>query len=166
MSFHLILKTVKDFPKLTVSIVVCELIGLISTPFTITSITTWYAFLHKPPFSPPNWVFGPVWTTLYFLMGVAVYLIWIKGIKKKLVSLALFFFAIQLFFNFLWSALFFGLHSPVLGLLDILALLLSIILTIVAFYKISKIASYILIPYLLWVSFATLLNISIIVLNR
>ena len=156
----------KSFPKLVASIIVCEFVGLISTPFTIASISTWYAFLHKPPFSPPNWIFGPVWTTLYFLMGIAVYLVWIKGIKNKLVKRALLLFVIQLFFNFLWSVLFFGLHSPILGLLDISALLISIILTIITFYKISKVASYILIPYLLWVSFATLLNASIVLLNR
>lgn len=156
----------KNIPKLVVSIVVCELVGAISIPFTITSITTWYAFLHKPPFSPPNWIFGPVWTILYFLMGVSAFLIWKKGFEDKKVKKALLYFLIQLFFNFLWSVLFFGLHSPVLGLIDIILLLISIMLAISTFYKISKVASYLLTPYILWVSFATALNFAIVILNR
>lgn len=156
----------KNFPKFVASVVFCELVGLISTPFIIASIPTWYAGLIKPPFSPPNWIFGPVWITLYFLMGVSAFIIWEKGFKNQRVRMALFYFLIQLFFNFVWSILFFGLRSPLLGLLDIIMLLLTIILTIVTFYKVSKIASYILIPYLFWVSFATILNFSIAILNR
>lgn len=156
----------KDFSKLVVSVVGCELVGILSTPFTISAISTWYVFLNKPFFSPPNWVFGPVWTLLYFLMGISAFLIWRKGLKNKKVKRALVYFLIQLSFNFLWSFLFFGLHSPILGLIDIIAMLISIILTIRAFYKISKLAAYLLIPYLLWVSFATVLNISIVLLNR
>lgn len=158
-------KNVKGFPKLLISVLVCELVGLISTPFTIASISTWYVFLNKPLFSPPNWIFAPVWTMLYFLMGVSAFFIWKKGLKYKKAKRSLFFFLIQLFFNFLWSLLFFGLHSPILGLLDILFLLVFIIITIMQFYKISKIAAYLLIPYLLWVSFATILNLSIVLLN-
>jgi benzodiazapine receptor len=156
----------KDFPKLVASVVGCELVGIIGTPFTISAISTWYVFLNKPFFSPPNWIFGPVWTILYFFMGVSAFLVWQKGLNHKKVKKALTYFKLQLFFNFLWSILFFGLHSPILGLVDIIVLLVSIILTIGAFYKISKIAAYLLIPYLLWVSFATILNISIVVLNK
>lgn len=155
----------KLFLKLALSIIICELVGVLSTPFTIASIPNWYAHLHKPFFSPPDWVFGPVWTTLYFLMGVSVFLIWQKGLKNKKIKKALIYFTIQLVLNFLWSVLFFGLHSIALGLIDIVALLASIIITMVFFYRISKISAYLLLPYLLWVSFATLLNISLLILN-
>ncbi|MBU3979185.1 tryptophan-rich sensory protein [Patescibacteria group bacterium] len=98
----------RDFSKLIISVTVCELIGLLSTPFTISSIPTWYAGLIKPFFSPPNWIFAPVWTTLYFLMGVSVYLIWRKGIENKEIKIAIYYFITQLFFNFFWSIFFFG----------------------------------------------------------
>lgn len=152
--------------KFITSILVCEAVGLLATPFTISSIKTWYSTLNKPSFSPPNWVFGPVWTILYFMMGVSVYLIWIKEMKNKKVKVALIYFSIQLFLNFLWSILFFGLHSPVLALIEIIILWLMIFLTALKFYKISKPAFYLLIPYLLWVNFATILNFSVAVLNR
>lgn len=139
--------------------------GILATPFTLAAIPAWYATLHKPFFSPPNWIFGPIWTILYFIMGVSAFLIWKKGLKNKKIQKALLYFIIQLFFNFLWSALFFGLHNPLLGLIDIVLLFISIILTITFFYKISKAASYLLIPYLLWVSYATILNFSLVVLN-
>ena len=154
-----------NIQKLIISIVGCELVGIGASIFTLTAIPTWYSSLTKPSFSPPNWIFGPVWTTLYFLMGVSAFLIWKKGLKSKKVKRALLFFLFQLFFNFLWSILFFGLHNPLLGLLDILLLLVSIIVTLITFYKISKTATYLLIPYLIWVSFATILNFSLIVLN-
>lgn len=144
----------------------CELVGILSVPFTLASIPTWYATLNKPPFSPPNWIFGPVWTALYFMMGISLYLVWMKGLKNKKVKIAMLFFAVQLIFNFLWSLLFFGMHSPQLALVDIFFLLIAISMTMVKFNKISKPASYLLVPYLLWVSFATVLNLSIVVLNR
>jgi tryptophan-rich sensory protein len=156
----------KNFPKLIVSVVGCELVGIVSTPFTITAISTWYIFLNKPSYSPPNWVFGPVWTILYCLMGISAFLIWQKDGKNKKGKKALSYFLLQLFFNFLWSILFFGLRNPLLGLIDIIALLITISITILAFYKTSKIAAYLLIPYLVWVSFATILNLSIVLLNR
>lgn len=154
-----------NFLKLVTAIIACELVGIISTPFTLSGIPTWYSTLHKPPFSPPNWVFGPVWTTLYLLMGISVFLIWKKGLKKKQIKQALYYFIAQLFFNFLWSLLFFGLHSPILGFIDIVVLWVFILITILKFYKLSKPASYLLIPYFLWVSFATILNLSIVLLN-
>lgn len=150
---------------LLISIGVCELVGLAATPFTINAIPTWFVFLHKPIYSPPNWVFGPVWTILYFLMGIAAYLVWVKGIKKKIIREALLIFTIQLLLNFLWSLFFFEFHSPVLGLVDIVLLLVSIMVTMLEFDKISKAAAYLLIPYLLWVSFAYVLNFSIFILN-
>lgn len=155
----------KNIQKFVISVVGCELVGILSTPFTISAIPTWYATLNKPFFSPPNWIFAPVWTTLYFLMGVSVFLIWQKGIQKEKVKRGFNYFLFQLFFNFLWSLLFFGLHSKLLGLFDIVLLLIFLILTILSFYKLSKIAAYLLVPYFLWVSFATILNISLILLN-
>lgn len=154
-----------DISKLIISIAGCELVGLGSTPFTIAAIPTWYASLNKPFFSPPNWLFGPVWTLLYFLMGVSVFLIWRLYLKKQKVKRAVTIFSIQLGLNFLWSFLFFWLHSPILGFIDIVALWIMIILTILKFKPLSKWAAYLLIPYLLWVTFATLLNFSIVVLN-
>lgn len=156
----------KNILKLFLFIIGCELVGILATPFTVSSIPTWYAELIKPSFSPPNWVFGPVWVVLYLLMGVSVYLIWKEGTKKKRVKIALFYFLIQLFFNFLWSAVFFGLHQPLLAFVDIILLFGAIILTMVKFNKISKVAFYLLIPYLVWVSFATILNVSIVFLNK
>lgn len=157
--------TMKDFFKLLGLIIVCELVGLLGTPFTINSIPTWYATLNKPFFSPPNWIFGPVWTLLYFLMGVSFYLILKKGWKKKPVKNATKFFIAQLVVNFLWSPIFFGLRSPLLGLITIVLMWILIVLTIKKFYPLSKLAAYLLIPYLLWVSFATILNASILFLN-
>ena len=156
----------KNFSKLLIAIIGCELVGIISAAFTLSAIPAWYQTLQKPSFSPPNWVFGPVWTVLYFLMGVSAYLIWIKGLKKKNVKNALGFFVGQLTLNFLWSIVFFGFQSPLLGLVDIIILWLLIIATIFKFYKISKTAAYLLIPYLLWVSSASILNLSIVLLNR
>ena len=98
--------------KLVAAILVCEFVGLLGSIFTIPAITTWYAALQKPSFSPPNWLFGPVWTLLYALMGVSAYLVWEKGIKKKGVKPALKLFSLQLILNFMWSILFFGLRSP------------------------------------------------------
>lgn len=156
----------RDFSKLIISVTVCELIGLLSTPFTISSIPTWYAGLIKPFFSPPNWIFGPVWTALYFLMGVSVYLVWRKGIQNKEIKIAIYYFLTQLLFNFLWSVIFFGLRLPLVAFINIIVLLAAIVLTMMKFYKISKASLYLLIPYLLWVSFATILNGAIVLLNR
>ena len=153
------------FLKFAISVIGCELVGILATPFTLSAIPTWYSTLNKPSFSPPNWVFGPVWTALYFLMGVSVYLVWEKGLKTKQVKEALFYFLAQLFLNFIWSILFFGLRSPILGLVHILVLWVLILITTLKFYKLSKPASYLLIPYLLWVSFAAILNFSIVLLN-
>lgn len=146
-------------------IIGCELVGITGGFFTASSIPTWFAALNKPFFSPPNWVFAPVWTILYLMMGVSVYLIWQKGLKKKENKQAVNFFLIQLGLNFLWSILFFGLRSPFLGLICITALWGFIIATIKKFSKISKAASNLLIPYLIWVSFAAILNLFIFVLN-
>lgn len=156
---------VKDFIKITGSIVGCELVGVLGTPFTLSAIPTWYAKLNKPFFAPPNWIFAPAWTLLYFLMGISFFLILKMDWKKKAVKTAGMFFLAQLALNFLWSPIFFGLRSPFLGLITIAAMWILIIVTMKKFYSLSKLAFYLLIPYLLWVSFATVLNAAILVLN-
>lgn len=151
--------------KLVVSVAFCETVGILSTPFTLASITGWYQTLHKPIFSPPNWVFGPVWTLLYLLMGISLYLVWKQGWKKQKIKIAMKFFLAQIACNFFWSIFFFGLKSPIVGLIDITLLWIAIIITMKQFYPLSKAAFYLLLPYILWVSFALLLNFSIVVLN-
>lgn len=151
--------------KLLFAIIICELVGILGAIFTTPAIPTWYASLKKPSFSPPNWVFGPAWTLLYALMGVAAYLIWQQGLEKPVVRNALFIFTLQLFLNFLWSFFFFKLQSPLHALIEIFLLWVLILATIISFYQINKTAGLILIPYLLWVSFATLLNFYIVKLN-
>lgn len=155
----------KNVLKCFIAIIICEGVGGVSALFTISAIPTWYAFLHKPFFAPPNWVFGPVWNTLYFLMGVSVFLVWQKGVKNKNVKEAVSIFAIQLGLNFLWSIIFFGLRAPAWAFIDIVLLWVAIMLSIKRFYPISKTAAYLLVPYLLWVSFATILNLAIVLLN-
>lgn len=155
----------KNFPKLLISVVGCELVGVLGTPFTLSAIPTWYAALNKPFFAPPNWLFGPAWTLLYFLMGVAFYLIWKQGWKKPRVKEAGLFFLAQLALNFIWSPVFFGLQAPLLGLIVIVALWLLILMTMKKFYPLSRPAFYLLVPYILWVSFATALNAAIWILN-
>jgi benzodiazapine receptor len=151
--------------KLLFSIIVCEAVGIFGALFTTSAIPTWYAGLKKPSFSPPNWIFGPVWTLLYALMGIAAYLIWQQGIAKSAVRQALFLFTLQLILNFLWSFFFFKLQLPIYALIEILLLWVLILATIISFYQINKTAGFILVPYLLWVSFATLLNFYIVKLN-
>ncbi|OGE31019.1 TspO protein [Candidatus Daviesbacteria bacterium RIFCSPHIGHO2_01_FULL_44_29] len=155
----------KNLPKLIISVISCELVGFLGTSFTISAIPTWYATLSKPFFAPPNWIFGPVWTLLYLMMGVAFYLIWKQGWKKKKVKTAGNYFLAQLVLNFIWSPIFFGLRSPLIALLVIVAMWALIVLTMKKFYPLSRLASYLLIPYMLWVSFAILLNAAIVVLN-
>ena len=155
----------KNLVNLVISVAGCELVGLLGTPFTISAIPTWYVTLNRPFFAPPNWLFAPAWTLLYFLMGVAFYLIWKQDWKKKRIRAAGLIFLAQLGFNFLWSPVFFGLRAPLLGLIVIIALWLLIVLTMKKFFPLSKPAFYLLVPYLLWVSFATILNAAIVVLN-
>ncbi len=147
-----------NIPKLFLSIGICLGVGIIGSLFTFSAIPTWYATLNKPFFSPPNFIFGPVWTILYILLGISLYLVWIK---EKVPTV----FWIQLLLNAVWSIIFFGLKNPLLALVDIVALWIAIFLTIKAFYKINKLAGNLLIPYLIWVAFATILNLSIVILN-
>jgi benzodiazapine receptor len=151
--------------KLIVSIVVCQIAGLIGYLFTRPAIPTWYASLRKPFFTPPDWIFGPVWIILYILMGIAASLVWQKGLDQKDTRYALLLFGVQLVLNALWSILFFGLKSPLAGLIGIVLLALAILLTIQKFLGVSRPAGILLIPYFLWVSFASGLNLSIWYLN-
>jgi tryptophan-rich sensory protein len=151
--------------KLVISIIICQLAGIIGAIFTNKSIPTWYASLKKPAFNPPAWLFGPVWTALFLLMGIALFLIWQKGINFEGVKRALIVFSAQLIFNILWSILFFGLRSPLAAFIAIIILWILILLTIVLFYPIAKTAGLLLLTYLLWVSFASILNFSLWRLN-
>ena len=146
-------------------IILSQLAGVIGSFFTFDSVTSWYAFLERPDFAPPNWVFAPVWITLYTMMGVSAFFVYDKGFEKQEVRLAMGLFGLQLGLNALWSIFFFGLRSPLLGLICIAALWSAIVLTIASFWRISKKASIILVPYLLWVSFASILNYFIWALN-
>ena len=151
--------------KLIALIFICQLAGIIGSFFTFEAIPTWYADLVRPDFAPPNWVFGPVWITLYTLMGISAYLILRKGLEKKEVRLALAVFGIQLFLNALWSILFFGLRSPFYAFIEIIILWCSIAASMLLFWRISRKAAWLLLPYLLWVSFAAVLNFFIWQLN-
>ena len=148
--------------KLIVSILICQIAGIIGSIFTTPSITTWYADLQQPAFSPPNWVFGPVWITLYTLIGISLYLVWNK---KKNIKIPLTLFFIQLILNSIWSIIFFGLQNPFYALIEIIILWITILLTIINFYKVSKKAGLLLLPYIIWVSVATILNYYIWILN-
>jgi len=156
-----------NIAKLSISLVLCLGAGIVGSFFTTSdSLNNWYANLVKPSFTPPAWLFGPVWTILYILMAVALFLIWRKGWDKSPVRVPMLFFLIQLIFNVLWTPLFFLLQSPLLALFDIIILLLAILLTIVALWRVSKPSALLLIPYFCWVSFAAILNTSIYFLNR
>jgi tryptophan-rich sensory protein len=156
---------INNFAKLAAAITVSELAGVVGSVFTAPSIAGWYATIVKPSFNPPAWVFGPVWTTLFALMGIAAFLVWKKGWERKDVKIALGIFLGQLALNTLWSITFFGLHSPGGALIEIVFLWLAILATIIAFFKISKPAAWLLAPYILWVSFAAYLNFCIYALN-
>ena len=155
-----------DFFKLIVSVVSVLLVGFFSSFFGMSAIENWYQTLSKPIFSPPNWIFGPVWTVLYILIGVSFYFVWTSGVNRDAKKRAYLVFAVQIFLNFFWTVLFFGNQMIFGALVDISLLWIAILLNIFAFYRISKISGILLIPYFLWVSFAALLNYSLWVLNK
>jgi len=155
----------KQLTYIAISVAVCLMIGFLSSFATQSSVNDWYLELNKPSFNPPNWVFAPVWTILYIMMGVAAGIVWAKGFYHIWVKTALYHFGIQLLFNALWSIIFFGFKNTFGALLVILTLLILLIFTIKWFTVVSKTAAYLLIPYLLWVCFATALNYKIWELN-
>jgi len=155
----------KNVLGLVVAVAICEIAGGVGAILVAPNITGWYSTLVKPALNPPSFLFGPVWTTLYLLMGIAVFIVWKKGFERKDVKGAIKIFIAQLFLNAIWSPIFFGSQNIGLGLFDITALWISIVAVIVVFYKISKAAAWLLVPYLLWVSFALYLNLMIWRLN-
>ena len=155
----------RDIVKLVISLVACQCAGLIGSIFTTPAIPIWYAALEKPPFTPPNWLFAPAWGTLYVLMAIAAFLVWRRGLNQEGVKSALLIFVIQLVLNALWSVVFFGFKSPIAGVVVIVVLWVAILFTILKFFRLSVVAGSLLIPYILWVSFATALNVAIWMLN-
>lgn len=179
----------KNAIKLALSIVICELAGIVGSIFTTSEIDTWYSTLIKPTLNPPGWVFGPVWTSLYALMGIALFIVWKNHLniknhflsentskpwnpwsrrfwfgdwqKANIVAV----FVVQLVLNTAWSYIFFGLHRPDVAFFELLALWISIVYVMVNFYRVSKTAAWLLLPYIVWVTFAGYLNIMIWLLN-
>jgi benzodiazapine receptor len=152
--------------KFVLSLVVCQLAGVIGAFFNNTSISTWYNQINKPEFIPPNWVFAPVWILLYLLMGIALYLVWTAETTLSLKQIALILFTGQLLLNTFWGYFFFYLHNPLYGFIEIVFLWIFIGLTIIWFFRIKQLSAFLLLPYWLWVSFASVLNFSIWQLNK
>ena len=157
--------TSKSIFRLITAIVLVQLAGGIGAFVTTPAIGTWYATLIKPELAPPNWIFGPVWTSLYLLMGIAAFLVWNRGLERADVRRGLGLFGVQLALNTFWSFLFFGQQNPGAAFLELVILWLAIAATIIAFHKISRPAAYLLLPYIVWVTFAGYLNYSIWTLN-
>ena len=151
--------------KLIIALIICQLAGLVGSMFTSPSLYTWYVYLEKPSFTPPNWLFSPVWVILFVFMGIALYLLWKNSLKERAVRVALVWFGGQLGLNILWSIIFFGLKTPFLAWLEILLLWVAILVTIIKAIKVSKVAAVLLVPYFGWVSFAAVLNFYIWALN-
>jgi len=156
---------IDDIIKLIVSISICQIAGIIGSIFTSPSISGWYADLQKPLFSPPNWIFAPVWILLFTLMGISLYLILKENLNDNTVKIGIAIFSFQLILNIGWSFLFFSLQNILYALFEIIILWFAILLTISQFWKINKKSSYLLIPYLLWVTFAAIINFAIWRLN-
>ena len=152
--------------KLIFAILICEGTGVISGLIANTGMNPWFGTLNKPSWNPPAYLFAPVWTMLYLLMGISLWLIWKSNTPAPQKSNAIILFALQLFLNFWWSIIFFKFHSPALALADIILMLILILFTIISFSKISKPAAWLLVPYIAWVSFATILNYTIWMLNK
>jgi len=154
----------KNIFKLIFSILICQLAGFIGSIFTSSSIDDWYKTIQKPSFNPPNWIFAPIWTMLFLMMGISLYFVLIKkrsiSIKKGLII-----FSIQLGLNIIWSIIFFSLRNPFFAFIGIIFLWIFIVVTIYKFWFIDKRSSYLLLPYLFWVTFASILNFYIWRLN-
>jgi tryptophan-rich sensory protein len=151
--------------KFIVSLLVPIAVGGIAGWLTVPEVAGWYAGLNKPSFNPPSYLFGPVWTTLYAMMGIAFFLIWKADADAGLKKTAMILFAVQLVLNFFWSLIFFNAHQVGWALVEIIVMWLFILLTIFAFGKISSLAAWLLVPYICWVSFATVLNAALWKLN-
>ncbi len=174
--------------KLLLSVIICELAGAVGSIFTSPAINSWYKGLNKPSFNPPAWIFGPVWAIIFLLMGISLYLVWSKKwvvhnkiSKSKTKSWnswsqkfydgkwqtanIVMIFAFQLILNVLWSIIFFGLHSPAVALCELLMLFFAVVFTIINFYRVSKNAAWLLLPYIFWLLFAMILNYFIVILN-
>lgn len=151
--------------KIIIAVSICLVIGFLSGTSTVTSIDSWFSTLNKPFFNPPNWLFAPVWTILYIMMGIAFALIWHRGKDHPIQKSAILFFIVQFVLNAFWSIAFFGMQNPILGLVVIVSLLILLIITFRKFKQIDRLAGNLLIPYIAWVSFATLLNAAIVILN-
>jgi tryptophan-rich sensory protein len=153
-----------DIKKLISALILPQLAGLAGSQFVTPNLDSWYSGLSKPVFTPPNWLFAPAWTTLFVLMGISLYFVYVSE-KSKNRDIFITFFYIQLLLNFLWNVLFFGLNNPLLGLIEIIILIATVVVTMVYGFKVKKVSGYLLIPYILWLCFATALNIGIFVLN-
>lgn len=158
------INTWKEVGALALSILLAQAAGLIGSIFTLQSIPNWYSYLEKPFFSPPNWIFGPVWTLLYTFMGIAAYLVW-RNRESLGARKTLYFYLGHLVVNTLWSVVFFGAHQLGLAFAVIVLLWVMILGLIINFYVYSKWASALLVPYVLWVTFAAILNLSLWILN-
>jgi translocator protein len=153
-----------ELPALGVCVLTCLAAGGLGSAFTAPAIGAWYAGLNKPSFNPPNWIFGPVWTTLYVLMAVAAWRVWRQRAARP-VRLALWLFGVQLALNAAWSPIFFGLHRPLAAMIDLAMLWVALVVTLVVFWRVDRTAGFLLLPYLAWVSFAGVLNAALVVLN-
>lgn len=159
-------KSIAPIWKYTISILLCEAVGISSGLLASANNNGWFDSLNKPAWNPPGYLFGPVWTTLYLLMGISLGIVWNKKETEPSKRNAFFLFALQLFFNFWWSIIFFNFHSPAMAFVDILLMVITIILTIFSFSAFSKTAAWLLVPYISWVSFAAILNFTIWKLNH
>lgn len=151
--------------KFIIAVFICEAVGIVSGLLTQNEMTTWFSSLNKPSWNPPAYLFGPVWTTLYLLMGISLWLVWKSNAPETQKLRAELTFALQLFLNFMWSILFFNIHSPALAFVDIVLMIVAILMTIGRFARISRLAAWLLVPYLMWVCFATVLNYRIWAMN-
>ncbi len=158
-------EVMKPIAKLIIALAIPVAIGAIAGSFTATSVNGWFTSLIKPDFNPPNWLFAPVWTTLYIMMGFSSFMVWNSKKKGKQKNKALGIYMIQLLFNFLWSFIFFYAQEPGWALVDIILMWMLILITILQFGKISSTAAWLLVPYICWVSFAAILNFAIWKLN-
>jgi len=157
--------TVREFGRLILCIAICQMAGIIGSVFTASSVSTWYTTIVKPWFTPPGSVISTVWIALFALMGLSLFLVWQKGISEKDSKIAILIFAAQLSVNMLWSYAFFALQSPLAGVVVIVFLWLLILQCIIRFWSIRKEAALLLVPYIIWVSFAAFLNYTIWRLN-